>query len=72
VCTYLIAPKREARGKAPHDWAQRIRSVPGVRLVSPETAPVLRVEATPEALEQLRRQLGECCHIEPAVTHRPS
>jgi hypothetical protein len=70
--TYLIALKREARKTAPQDWARRVREVPGVRLIGAETAPVLRVEATPEAIEQVRRQLGACCHIEPVIPHQPS
>jgi hypothetical protein len=70
--TYLIALKRDARGTAPADWARTVRSVPGVRLVGAETAPVLRVEATPEALEQICRQVGPFCNIEPVIRHQPS
>jgi hypothetical protein len=72
VGTYLIALKREARGAAPPDWVRTVRSVPGVRLVGDETRTVLRVEATPDALEQIRRQVGPYCHIEPVVPHKPS
>lgn len=72
MSTYVIALKRDCRAKAPADWVQLVRSVPGVHLVGSENAPVVRIEATSEAVEQLRDQLGTFCNIEPIILHKPS
>jgi hypothetical protein len=72
MSTYLIALKRETRGQAPADWARRVRDVPGVRLLGDDKAPVLRVEASPEAVEEIRRHVGPYLNIEPVIAHQKS
>ncbi len=67
--TYLISLKREARKTAPPDWTPLVRAFPGVRLVGAESAPVLRLEATSEALEQIHRQVGPFLNIETVIQH---
>lgn len=69
---YVIALKRESRNNAPADWVKRVRAVPGVQLVGPENDLVIRVDATPDGLEQLRAKFGTFCNIEPTIHHKPS
>ncbi len=70
--TYLIALKRERRQKAPDDWVEQIRAVPGVRLVGQSQPFMVRIQATPEALEKIHALVGDSCHIEPIILHHPS
>ena len=72
MASYVIAVKREARADVPSDWRQRLERIPGVKVVGSGQTPTVRVEAEPEALEEIRRAVGGCCHIEPVILHRPS
>jgi hypothetical protein len=64
---YLVALKREARGRAPSGWQQKLASLPGVQAESGLGTDRVHIEATDEGVERARRTLGEFLHIEPIV-----
>ena len=64
MATYWIAVKREARDLVPHDWIERLKSIPGVRVPEGARVPRVRIEAEPEAIAVVKLLLGEFCHVE--------
>jgi len=66
---YVIALRRECRHRAPADWAATLDDVEGL-VVHPSSNPNrIQVEASPAAIAQARRRLGELCHIESIIPH---
>lgn len=67
---YIIAIKRERRDTAPSHWKAPLRSIAGLAIVGDDDPLRIQVEATDEAIAEARQVMGDCCHIEPAITHR--
>lgn len=70
--TYVIAVKREMRGTAPANWAESVTTVPGIVVCGDTDGPRIQVEATPEAIREIKERVGVFCHIEPLIEHYPS
>jgi len=68
----VLAVRRELRSQAPGDWKARIEKIEGIEIEGAASPWRLQVQATPAALEEVRRSLGELLHIEPLIAHRPS
>lgn len=68
---YVIAVKRERREAAPSNWKQPLRSIAGLRIIGDDDPLRVQVEASDEAIAEVRRVLGHLCHIEPIIRHRP-
>ena len=64
MATYWIAVKRDARDRVPHDWVERLKSIPGLKVPEGARAPRVRVEAEPDAIAVAKRLVGEFCHVE--------
>ena len=63
---YIIAPRRSGP-KPPENWQDEIRKIPGITIVGAGPKQV-QFEAGGDAVEQLRREFGDSCHIEESVT----
>ena len=61
---YVLAVKREKRPDVPRDWVETVRGTPGVVILGDANPARLQIQATPEAIETIRRALGDCIHIE--------
>lgn len=72
---YIVALKRERRADVGADWLETLRTTAGVEVTATGKGPAarrrVRVRATASGAEALRERLGELCHIEPLVAHRP-
>ena len=69
---YLVVFKREFRDEELPDWHHLPSGVPGLNIRMPGTGRRVRVEATPEAISELRKRLAGSCHIEPIIEHHLS
>jgi len=56
--TYIIAVRREARTSAPADWLDSIRDIPGLSISGSSNSSRVQVEASPDAIEDVRQRLG--------------
>ena len=65
----VIAPQRRHRDDVPDDWVEQVRTTPGVSDLVQSMSGRITVEATEDAVERLRLQLGETCHIERVILH---
>jgi hypothetical protein len=70
--TYIIAVKRELRDTAPANWRDLLRDIEGLTIRGAGNSQRVQVEASDEAIAEARRRLGQWCHIEAAIPHRPS
>ena len=68
---YIIAIKRERRDTAPSHWKEPLRSIAGLAIVGDDDPLRVQVDASDEAIAEARQVMGDCCHIEPVITHRP-
>jgi hypothetical protein len=68
---YIIAIKRERRAAAPADWTEPLRAIQSLHIRGGGEGSRIQVDASEEAIEETRRILGDLCHIEPAIPHRP-
>ena len=68
--TYIISVRREARRSTTLDLPEFLKGVPGVEIQGAANPTRVQVEASPEAIDYVRGQIGEICHIEPAILHR--
>lgn len=59
---YIIAPRRNGPSP-PENWQDRVTKMPGITVVG-VNAKQVHFEAADQAVEELRRDLGESCHIE--------
>ena len=66
---YIIAIRRESRATAPTDWVEFLRGIPGLHLASSANPTRIQVEASPEAIEDARRRVGQFAYIEPVMLH---
>ncbi len=64
----IIAPKREFRHLIDLNWQNEISKIKGVRVLVREPQR-LRLEATPEAVQELRARLESTFNIEQMVMH---
>lgn len=70
--TYIIAVKREHRDEAQDDWASVLDEVEGVEPQADQLRPDRRqVHATSSGIEEVKKRLGDLCHIEEVISHRP-
>ena len=70
MSNYVIAVRREARDRAPADLAEFLKGIDGLTIRGAANPARIQVEASPEAIEQARQKLGECCHIEAEIVHQ--
>lgn len=69
--TYIIAPKREFRQLVPPNWQERLTDIADIRIV--KSLPLrVWVQATEQAIAEVRTRLGEMYYIEPSIPHYPS
>ncbi len=68
---YVVSVKRERRQSAAADWPQALREIAGLVIRGDANPNRVQVEATDEAIAEARQKLGELCHIEAAIVHRP-
>ena len=66
---YIIATKWGAN--CPLDWKLRVGAIPGIKPTT-QSANMMFVEATTEAIEELQIQLGQYLRIEPPIPHHPN
>ena len=73
VDSYIVAIKRSMRDCAPADWVSQIAALDGVDVGgAPANPRRVQIKATEEGIARLRKTLGEICHVEPLVIHRPA
>ena len=65
---YIIAPKRECRDRVAPDWQERLGEIKGIRVLG-SLGERVRIQATPEAIDRVRRLLGDTHHIEETIRH---
>jgi hypothetical protein len=70
--TYIIAIKREMRHRAPSTCLEMLRDIDGLTIRGASNPDRVQVEASDEAMAEVRRRVEPWCHIEPAIRHRPS
>ncbi|MCZ6861837.1 MAG: hypothetical protein O7I42_16435 [Alphaproteobacteria bacterium] len=68
---YLIAVKRHKRDSAPPNWEEMLSDIQGLILKNAGRSRRVRVDATPEAIDEARKRLSDSCHIEPVMHHHP-
>jgi len=69
---YVVALKRSSRDSAPDDWASQLADLKGVEAApSPPDAARLQIRATDDGIQRVKEALGDACHIEPVIAHRP-
>ena len=68
---YLIAVKREKRNSVNPHWEEILSGIRGLILKSSGRRRRVRVDATPEAIEEARARLADICYVEPVMDHRP-
>ena len=67
---YIVAVKREARGKMTESLSDLLDRVPGLQTMGgDENAGRYQVEATPQALDELNRISADRLHVEPLIMH---
>jgi len=66
---YVIAVKRDKRSEVPRDWVEIVRGTSGVTVLGDANPARIQVKASLEAIEELRRRLGECVRIEKSLPH---
>jgi hypothetical protein len=70
--TYIIAIKREMRNTAPTTCLEMLRDIDGLTISGASNPNRVQVEASDEAIAEVRRRVEPWCHIEAAIRHRPS
>jgi hypothetical protein len=61
---FVVAVKRDRRSEVPHDWVETVRAISGLTIRG-EAIPIrIQVKATPEAIDEVRRRLGEFVTVE--------
>jgi hypothetical protein len=66
--SYIIAVKREMRDSAPADWHERLHGIEGLHEVGSSDRRV-QVEASEEAIAEVKVRLASWCHIEKMIPH---
>lgn len=67
---YVISIRRDARDRAPADWIDLVRRVAGITIRGSAHPDRIQVEASPEAIEELRHSLSSIAHIEKLILHK--
>ena len=67
IMRFIVAIKRGLRGQGVE--ATRAGQVPGVTLVGDANPDRVIVDATDEAVTELRRRFGAFMHVEPMIGH---
>jgi hypothetical protein len=70
MAMYIIAVKRDRRVYAPPDWAKPLQAINGLKICGSGNPFRVQVEASDDAIEEVRRELGELCHIESVIPHQ--
>ena len=65
---YVVALKRGASTSV--SLAECLSAEPGVRVTGDRNSVRVQIEATDEAIDQLRAKIGDWCYIEPMIIHR--
>jgi hypothetical protein len=61
---FVVAVKRDRRSEVGHDWVETVRAISGLTIRG-EASPIrIQVKATPEAIDEVRRRLGEFVTVE--------
>ena len=66
---YIISVKRERGAAVPADWAEPLRGIQDLHIRGTANPQRLQVDASDEAIAEVRRLLSALCHIEPAIPH---
>ena len=69
---YVIAVKRERRADVPANWKEIVRGTSGVVVTGDASDARVQVQATAEAVAQIKERLADCVHIERVIRHRLS
>jgi hypothetical protein len=70
MAKYIIAVKRDQRDKAPASLAEPLQDIEGLEICGDARRSRLMVEASAEAIEEVKQRLGEICYIELTIEHR--
>ncbi|WP_414584895.1 hypothetical protein [Scytonema sp. PCC 10023] len=68
---YIIAPKRQFIDKVPSDWTKSLKQIQGVSVIK-GMPPRLYIQATPPAINEIRKQFGKQFYIEEVIPHKPT
>ena len=68
---FIVSVRRERRQSAVADWPQVLRGIAGLEIRGDANPNRVQVEATDDAIGEVRQKLGELCHIEAVIVHRP-
>ncbi len=71
MAEYLIAVKSHKRDSALPNWEEMLSDIQGLILKNVGRSRRIRVDATPEAIDEARKRLSDICHIEPVMHHHP-
>jgi hypothetical protein len=61
---FVVAVKRDKRSEAPRDWVEVVRAISGLTICGEASAIRIHVKATPEAIDEIHRRLGEFVTVE--------
>lgn len=64
---FIIALKREMWDTVP-DWQTQVADVPGIAIEGSNERRML-IEATEQAINEVRSRVGQWCHIEEPIEH---
>jgi hypothetical protein len=67
--SYIIAVRRDARGRIPELWTNQLKEIDGLTLLGASNPMRVQVLASPAAIERVREIYGDCCSIEPLIEH---
>jgi len=65
---FVIAVRRGHRHDVGANWADHLGSVEGIKIIGTASHLRVQVEATEEAIAEVRRILGHRFHIEPVIS----
>ncbi len=68
---YVIAAKRGMQDKMPSNWIEQLQSIDDLSFIGEPRSYRVLVEASPKAIKLVRNLLGDYCHIELLIQHKP-
>ena len=68
---FVIAVRRGHRHAVDPDWPDHLVAVEGIEIIGTASEVRVQVEATEEAIAEVRRLLGDRFHIEPVISRHP-
>ncbi len=55
----------------PSEWIEQLQSIDDLSFIGEPRSYRVLVEASPKAIKLVRNLLGDFCHIEPLIQHKP-